>query len=78
MGNNLSDSNNQRGAGLPDTNNSQNTNENQDQRAGDGNYKNIETSVNNRQAFGDDYEVEQEDQMSQGEAESERNERIGK
>ena len=77
MGNNLSDSNNQRGAGLPD-NNTQNEGGNQDQRAGDGNYKNIETSVNNRQAFGDDYEVEQEDQMSQGEAESERNERIGK
>jgi len=39
--------------------------------AQEGEYKNIETSVNNRSYFGDDYEVEQEDEMSRNEANTE-------
>ncbi len=78
MNNKMSDSNNQRGAGLPDTNNSQNTEVNQNQMAGDENYKNIETSVGNREAFGDDYAVGQEDEMNRQEAREENSDRMGK
>jgi hypothetical protein len=45
---------------------------NQDQQQPkEGEYKNIETSVNNRSYFGDDYEVEQEAQIGQNEADTE-------
>ena len=37
----------------------------------EGEYKNIETSVNNRSYFGEDYAVEQEEAMGQEEADTE-------
>ena len=45
---------------------------------GDEQYKNIETKVGNRESFGDDYEVEQEDELSRNEAKTENENRIGR
>lgn len=45
--------------------------ENQHQGAQEGQYKNIEQSVNNKETFNDDYEVGQEDEMSQQEMKTE-------
>jgi len=44
---------------------------NEKQETPDGQYKNVETSVNNRSYFDDDYEVGQEDEMSREEAKTE-------
>ena len=43
----------------------------QDQNRSEGEYKNIETSVNNRDYFGEDFSVEQENEMSNEEAATE-------
>jgi hypothetical protein len=50
----------------------------QNQQTGDGNYKNIETSVNNRNYFDDDYEVGEEDRISSEEAKTEKEPRVGR
>lgn len=50
--------------------NTNNQNQGQDSK-----YKNIETSVNNRNYFNDDHEVKQEDEMNKEEARSERDNR---
>jgi hypothetical protein len=42
---------------------------------GDEQYKNIETKVSNREYFGDDYEVEQENKIVQEEAKREKESR---
>ena len=72
MSNNLSQE--KRGALEPsDGGNNSDTSREEKQNGGaqEGQYKNIETSVNNRSYFGDDYEVEQEDEMSRNEANTE-------
>ena len=56
-----------------------NTNQNQGQQSrGDEQYKNIETKVNNRDYFGDDYEVQEEGKMSREEAKTENENRPGR
>lgn len=45
---------------------------------GDEQYKNIETKVNNREYFGDDYESGQDDEMSSNEAKTEKENRPGR
>lgn len=42
----------------------------------EGDYRNIETSVNNPSYFDDDYEVEQENKIAEDEAKREREDRI--
>ena len=45
---------------------------------GDEQYKNIETKVNNREYFGDEYETGQDDDMSRDEAKTEKGNRPGR
>ncbi len=42
----------------------------------EGEYRNIETSVNNSSYFDDDYEVEQDNKIAEDESKSEKEERI--
>lgn len=44
---------------------------NRNKEADESSYKNVETSVNNPAYFNDDYEIEQENEMSTDEAKSE-------
>ena len=45
---------------------------------GEGSFRNVETSVNSRESFGDDYESQQEDEISREEAKTEKEGRTGK
>lgn len=45
---------------------------------GDEQYKNIETGVNNREYFGDDYEVQQDNEIASDEAKTEKANRPGR
>lgn len=45
---------------------------------GDEQYKNIETKVNNREYFGDEYETGQDDEISSNEAKTEKANRPGR
>lgn len=56
-----------------------NTSEKQENTgAQQGNYKNIETAVNNPSYFDDDYEVEQENKITEHEHKTEDEGRVGK
>jgi hypothetical protein len=50
----------------------------QKEEAGEGSYRNVETSVNNKDYFDDEEEVRQEDRIAEDEAKSEKKERTGK
>jgi hypothetical protein len=60
--------------------NNKNTNADdlQHQAAGEGNYKNVETSVNNPSSFDDSYESEAEDEITREEPKTEKEQRAGK
>lgn len=45
---------------------------------GDEQYKNVETKVNNREYFGDEYETGQDDEMTRDEAKTEKGNRPGR
>jgi len=46
--------------------------------AGEGSYKNVETSVNSPESFGDDYESQAEDELTEEEPKTEKDGRTGK
>jgi hypothetical protein len=54
-----------------DSANPQKNGEQQNEETKEGEYRNVETSVNNPSYFDDDYEVEQENEISRKEAETE-------
>lgn len=54
------------------------SNDQQNQNAQQGQYKNIETSVNDPSSFDDSYESKKEDKISEDEAKTEREGRVGK
>jgi hypothetical protein len=61
-----------------DNNRKHSPDEPQNQGAREGDYKNIETSVNNPSYFDDSYESEQEDEISMEEPKTEDEGRVGK
>jgi hypothetical protein len=66
-------------SGAQENHPNKNTNQSQGQQSkGDKQYKNIETKVDNRDYFGDDYEVQQEGQISREEAKTEKENRPDK
>jgi hypothetical protein len=50
----------------------------QEQTNHEGDFRNVETSVNSKKYFDDDFESQQEDQMSTEEADTEKEGRTGK
>ena len=54
------------------------TTQSDSQNEGEGSFRNVETSVNSRENFGDDYESQQADEMSREEAKTENEGRKGK
>lgn len=61
-----------------DRSNNGNSQEQSQKGRGEEQYKNIETKVNNREYFGDDYAVDQEEDMGQQEAKTEKENRPGR
>lgn len=61
-----------------DSNSKHSTDDRKNQEAGEGNYKNTETSVNNPFYFNDNYESKAEDEIAEEEAKTEKERRSGK
>lgn len=61
-----------------DNNRKHSPDEPKNQGAREGDYKNVETSVNSPSSFDDDYESKQEDEITREEAKTEKEGRVGK
>ena len=62
----------------PDAGNSRSQSSEEQKTPQEGDYRNIETPVNNAASFGDDYESQQEDELTMEEPKTEKEGRTGK
>lgn len=74
----MAKNNNRRRGANPDPAETGRDNQQHQQKAKEGDYRNAETAVNNASYFDDDYEVKKEEEISHEEAKGENRKRTGK